>query len=309
MGFSYSEVAETGLIDEEVLENIPSTCDGEYGCGEELEFTDNLTQLYCPNRFCTHKIAARLEAMAKEMKADGWGESTCLEVVKRFKLLSPAMVFFIEKLPAEKYPYDLKVSAFQTKLANICDPEKRKVKLWEVVKLMNIPGIASNARKIFDGYNTMEEAYDDIESKQIPLIAEKLGMSVKSESGVLVINTYNTLLEYKDELLAAQRHFEIYRPEGRQISMAITGGVVGYTNKQEFVSHLNRKFKGKCDVVLGTVNSSLDVLIADNPTNSSKYKSATRINEKASLTGGHKIVICTHEECERLLEELFKQGQ
>lgn len=313
MGINFSEIREISLsgrnqyLDPEVLDEMPSRCDGEYGCGTELEFTDNLNQLYCPNRYCTHKVAARLESMAKEMKADGWGESTCLEVVHRFKLISPFMVFYIENLPLNKYPSDLRVSAFQNKLASICDREKRKVQLWEVVKLLNIPGIATNnARKIFDGYLDMESAYEDIEAYQYLFIAEKLGISEKSESSVLAMNVYSTLLEYKEELLAAQKLFDIYNPQGDSLTMAITGSVEGYTNKQEFVSYLNKILFGKCNItLLNAVKSTLDILIVDNDTSSRKYKTACRLNEKAELNGGHKILICTHTECENALRKLY----
>lgn len=313
MGIKYSEIEELTLkagsqyIDPEILKEIPSRCDGDYGCGEELEFTDNLNQLYCPNRYCTHKIASRLEKMAKAMQADGWGISTCLEVVHKFKLISPFMVFYIENLPVEKYPKDLKVAAFSDKLANICTKSKRRVQLWEIVSLLNIPGVATNnARKIFDGYNTMESAYEDIEAYQWLFIAEKLGISEKSESGVLAMNIYETLLEYKEELVVSQKVFDIYSPEGDSLTIAITGGVQGFTNKQEFVSYLNRILLGKCNLtLLNTVNSKLNILIADNDTSSRKFKTATRLNEKAELNGGHKILICNHEECEAALRQAY----
>lgn len=312
MGFTFSEVVENALLNPnivspEVLEEIPSTCDGAYGCGAELEFTDNLVQLYCPNRFCTHKVAARLEAMAKEMKADGWGMSTCLEVVHKFKLISPAMVFLIEQLPIDKYPAELKVSGFQTKLSNICDRSKRRVQLWEVVKLLGVPGVSDIARKVLDGYDNIEEAFEDIEKYQAGLIADKLGLSVKSENGVLALNTYITLIEYKNEILQAVKHFDIYKPVGDSIRIAITGGVEGYSNKDDFIRHLNIELEGLCNVTLAKgVNAKLDILIVDaGDADSGKFKSATRVNEKAELTGGHKILICDHEECEAMLKEKY----
>lgn len=303
MGFSYSEVEEAGLIDAEVLENIPSACDGEYGCGSELEFTENLTQIYCPDRYCTYKIAARLEAMAKDMKADGWGPENCLKVVKYFHLKSPAQVFLIPNLREEVLDGASKiVPAFNKKLESICDAEKRRVQLWQVVKYMNIPGIAMNALKIFGGYTTMEDAYADIEKYQISFIMEKLGIAVGTS--VMAINVYETLLEYKDELLAAQHRFEIFKPEGDKLKIAITGGVEGYSNKSEFVNYLNKISNSRYNIsLMNTVSTSIDILVADNDTSSRKYMTAKKINGKL---GEEKIKILDGKGCIDYLKKKYK---
>lgn len=277
MGISIEEVITYGLISEEVLDCIPHFC--EY-CGSPLEFTDSLKQIYCPNRFCALKIAARLEYMAKSMKADGWGESTCREVCKIFKLKSPYQVFLLEKCSCDSIP------AFRKKVGSICDPEKRRVRLWEVVKLAGIPSIETIAFKIFDGYNNLTEAYEDIEKYQVPFIAEKLGLK-NADTGVMAVKVFNTLLEYKDELLFGETQFEIYKPTGVSLYVAITGGVQGFTNKSEFIKYINKRYNGKINAMLmNSVSSKVHVLVADGDTYSSKYRTACRLQEK-----GHDILI------------------
>jgi len=68
MGLTYEQVEDNELLDEETLAWIPRYCD----CGAEIEFTESLRQIYCPNRFCSFKVAARLESMAKDMGVDGF---------------------------------------------------------------------------------------------------------------------------------------------------------------------------------------------------------------------------------------------
>lgn len=304
MGFLYSEVAEYSMMDKDVLDNIPKTCDGAYGCGSELEFTENLTQIYCPNRFCTHKVASRLEAMAKEMQADGWGLETCLKVVKMFGLKSPAQVFLIPSVNAETLALaSSNIAAFDKKLQSICDPAKRKVQLWQVVKLMNIPGLAMNAMKVFDGYTSMTEAYKEIEERQVPLIMERLGISKNTDSSVMAISIYDTLIEYKDELISAEKRFDIYVPEGEPLKIAITGGVAGYTNKGEFIKYLNFIGEGKFSIsLMNTVSTQVDILVADNDTSSRKFKTACKINEKA---GYDKVKIFDGAGCIRYLKQQY----
>ncbi len=273
MGISIGEVIAYGLLSEDVIDCIPHNC--EY-CGSELELTDSIKQIYCPNRFCALKIAARLEYMAKAMKADGWGESTCREACRIFKLKSPYQVFLLEGHTCDSIP------AFRKKVDSICDPDKRRVKLWEVVRLAGIPSIETIAFKIFDGYENLEEAYKDIEDYQVPFIAERLGLK-NAETGVLAVKVFNTLIEYKDELLFGETQFDVYQPTGMNLYIAITGGVQGFTNKAEFIKYINRRYLGKINAMLmNSVTSNVHVLIADGDTSSSKYKSACRLREKGS---------------------------
>src|SRR5699024_10138515 len=108
----------------------------------------------------------------------------------------------------------------------ICDPAKRRVQLWEVVRLAGVPSIETIAYKIFNGYENLTEAYNDIEKNQVPFIAERLGLK-NADGSVMAVNIYNTLLQYKDEILFGETHFTVYKPTGITLYMAITGGVNG----------------------------------------------------------------------------------
>lgn len=283
MGVTLQEVRDNELLSEDVLNCIPETC----VCGAPIEFTDSLRQIYCSNPRCYYKIASRLEAMAKAMKADGWGESTCVTICTEFKLVSPYQVFLLED--AIKKGCTSSVSAFQKKVDSICDPEKRKVELWQVVRLAGIPSIETIAYKIFNGYNNLTEAFNDIENGQVPFIAEKLGLK-NADGSVMAVNVYNTLMQYKEELLFGETQFEIVRPTGQTLYMAITGGVNGFRNKSEFVSYIKARYNGKLNpMLMNSVTSQVDILIADGDTGSNKFKTATRLNskylEKGLVTG------------------------
>jgi hypothetical protein len=273
MGITLQEVVDNGLISDDLIQVLPN--DGHCECGAEIEFTDSLRQVYCPDRYCYLKIAARLEAMAKHMKADGWGESTCIQVCKDFKLKSPYQVFLLENAEYSGVP------AFKKKIEAICDTAKRRLKLWEVVKLAGIPNIETIAYKIFDGYKNISNAYEDIERYQVPLIADKLGLK-NADTGVMAVNIYNNLIEFKTELLFGEKQFTVYEDSGEKVQIAITGGVSGFPNKSAFVNYINLRYGGKISVMLmNSVVSNIDALIADGDANSNKYKTACRLNEKA----------------------------
>jgi NAD-dependent DNA ligase len=280
MGITIQEVIDNQLISEDVLNIIPHTC----SCGSPIEFTDSLRQIYCSNPRCFYKVAARLEAMAKKMRGpngeccEGWGESTCITVCKTFKMISPYQVFQLEDLLAKGVTCD--VPAFEKKVKSICNPELRKVELWKVVELAGIPSIESIAYKIFGGYHNFTEAFADIESGQVAFIANKLGLK-NSESSVMAVNIYKTLIEYKDEILYGEKQFDIYEPTGKTLYMCITGGVSGFRNKSEFVQYINKRYGGKVNAMLmNSVTTQVELLVVDGDTGSNKFKTATRLNAK-----------------------------
>jgi NAD-dependent DNA ligase len=280
MGISIQEVIDNQLISEDVLDVIPHTC----GCGAPIAFTDSLRQIYCTNPRCYYKVAARLEAMAKKLRGpdgeccDGWGESTCITVCQEYKMISPFQVFQLPKM-IEK-GYGSSVAAFEKKVDSICNPKLRKVELWKIVELAGIPSIESIAYKIFGGYHNFEDAFKDIEEGQVPFIANKLGVK-NSETSVMAVNVYNTLIEYKDELIYGEKQFEIYEPTGTTLYMCITGGVRGFRNKSEFVQYINNRYDGKVNAMLmNSVTTQVELLVADGDTGSNKYKTATRLNSK-----------------------------
>ena len=99
----------------------------------------------------------------------------------------------------------------------------------------------------------------------------------------MAVKVFNTLIEYKDELLFGETQFDVYQPTGMNLYIAITGGVQGFTNKAEFIKYINRRYSGKINAMLmNSVTSNVHVLIADGDTSSSKYKSACRLREKGS---------------------------
>ena len=275
MGVALQVVIENELLSEDILNCIPHECE----CGAPIEFTDSLRQIYCSNPRCLYKVASRLESMAKTMKADGWGESTCIEVCRQFKFVSPYQVFLLEDVVKKGIGCE-GVAAFEKKVASICDREKRKVKLWEVVRLAGIPSIETIAYKIFDGYDNLSEAFEDIERGQVPFIAEKLGLK-NAETSVMALNVYNTLIQYKEEVQFGEKQFDIYVPTGTTLYVAITGGVNGFRNKGEFIKYINNRYDGKVNAMLmNSVTSQVDILIADGDTSSNKYRTALRLNQK-----------------------------
>lgn len=303
MGITYSEVVEEGLLSDEILDCIEEAEAHICECGEEVEFTDSLKQMYCPNPRCHLKIAARLYEMTEKLEVVGWGEESCLTVCRTFGLKSPYQAFLLEGKECAG------VSVFNQKVLELLNSPKRNAYLWEVVSYGSIPGVDTIAFKIFGDYESFEDAYKDIEEYQVPFIAEKLGYK-NSDSGVMAVNIYNTLMQYKGELFFAETMFNIKKNEGVVLKIVITGGVAEFKNKSSFVEFLNSRYTGKLRVVrTNSLTNDVDVLISDSgESNSKKYKTAMKINEKRLEAGEEPIVIATSEELIEALDSEYLES-
>lgn len=292
------DVEENELISVEVLEEIPETCEF---CGSPVVFTDTLKQIYCSNPKCKLKIAARLEAMAKNMNVDGFGDSTCLALCSQFGMTSPYQIFLLASKGADEVEG---VAAFDKKMDAINNSPYRYCELWQMVSYGNIPGIDTIAFKLFSGYGTINEAYADFEKYQVPFIADKLGLK-NSSTGVMAVNIYNTLMEYKAELQFGETKFRIKKVDNDRIIIAITGGVLGYANKSEFINRMNSKYDGKVSLMLkSSVTDDVRYLIHEGGTNALKpsRKLARALSMKES---GHQIEIVNSDEFKAAMEEKY----
>lgn len=292
----YSEVVKNKLISSDILSGIPSHCE----CGAELEFTDNLVNIGCPNRYCFNKIGSRLESMCKLLGVDGWGSSSCIAVAKEFKLKSPAQLYIVAQRDLEC----TSIAGFKKKLNDFKEiVDEKELLLWEYVQAMSIPGIDSNAHAIFGSYTDIESAYEDILEGKVPFIAEKLGISTKDDSSVLAVNTFNTLFNYQNELKTLVTCFTIKSNIGKDLYICITGGVEGYTNKSEFVNDLKLTYGEIYNIIQQkSVTKETNILVCDaGDSDSRKFMRARTINEKA---GKEVIKICTATECFNYIKAL-----
>lgn len=291
---------ENGLISERFLEYIPSHCEG---CGEELYFSDNLSFLACINDRCPTKVASRIEAMCKFLKIDGFGEANCMTIAKKFKLAGPAQL----KVVAERFAELPDVPGWETKRNNVLQGMNKELSLWEYVKALNLPGVSGRARELIEGYENLEDFYDDLETQQVPLVAARLGIKSELDSGVLAVNTYNTMMEYKSEVLGCVEFFNIKKENKDAITLnvCITQKVPGYANKPAFIERLREIANGSVNIVqVDRVTEKTHVLVGDINSSTGKMKRAKEINEKAGQT---MVYIGNSLEVEKFVSDLCKR--
>lgn len=294
----YSEVAQNGLIDKNILNTIPMNCD----CGAEYVFTDSLNNICCPNRYCHLKIGRRLSQMATMLGVDGLGDTSCNKIAKTFKLKSPAQFYIVAQQELEcKGVAGFKKKAKEFKKAI----DSTDVDLGTYVKLMSLPGIGSNAKTLFEGYVDINEFFNQLHVLQVSFVADRLGIKLDADASVLAVNTYNTLISYENELKTCVSFFNIKKSKGETINICITGGVEGYTNKGEFIKRLINSFGDKYNIVQqSSVTAKTNILIADHSEemHSTKYLKANSMNAKA---GKEVVKILNSKDCVTYLRNLY----
>ena len=298
----FDEVREYELIPNEILHYIPETCEI---CGKPLEFSDNLTFLACSNEHCPSRVAARIEAMCKFLQIDGFGESTSQTIALKFKLMGPAQLFVVARQIAT-LP---EVPGWETKRQNILTAQKKELRLWEYVKALSLPGINSTARSLFEGYENLNDFYEDLDEQQVPLVAARMGIKSSLDEGVLAVRIYNTLLEYRSEILGCQQFFTIKKEnkDAVTINICITQKVPGYTNKPAFIQHLRSLVSDRVNIVqVDRVTEKTHILVGDPNSGTAKMKRAHELNAKAGQTA---VFIGGPEEVEDFVTQLDQKAQ
>lgn len=286
-------------LPERFADILPEFCDT---CGAPMEISDTLTGLHCSNPRCSNKMVMRIRTLCQDLGILRFGESTIEKFIDYYGPTSPMDIFELEEGMCLAPDVSPKISA--DVISQI--KKSRKMQLWEYVMFSNIPFVRTSAMKIFSGYKTIEDAFADIESGGIAFIQKKLDLSDLTVS-VQAIKVYNSLMEYRDDLIAGVKDVEIIDMSDKITLKVVCSDQVGgrFNKKAEFYAYVNNTFADKlhCDF-LPSVNKNIDYLVWAGADGSaarytSKVKKVEGYNEK-----GCNIPIVTAEQFIKIVEDL-----
>ena len=263
-------------------EILPEFCET---CGAPMEISETLTGLHCSNPRCRDKMVMRIKSVCKDLGILRFGESTIEKFVDYYEPDSPMDIFELQEgmdlAPdvSPKISYDVIQQIKQ----------KSTMQLWEYVMFANIPFVRTSARKIFYGYKTLDEAYDDIESGGIDFIQEKLGISENNTMAVQATKIYNNLIEFKYDLYCGINNVNILDMSDRKQLKVVCSDQVGgrFKTKNEFYAYVNNTFDTIHVDFLPSVSKDIDYLVWAGADGSparytSKVQKVERYNEKGS---------------------------
>lgn len=263
---------------------LPEFCET---CGAPMEIGETLTGLHCSNPRCKDKLAMRIKTLSSDLGILRFGESTIDKFIDYYSPTSPMDIFELEEGMDLAPDVSPKISA--DVIAQI--KSKKKMQLWEYVMFSNIPFVRTSAQKIFQGYNTLEEAFADIDAGGFAFIQSKLGLSDSDMVvSVQAIKVYNSLCEFKEDLLEGVRNVEIIDFSNKKTLKVVCSDQVGngFNKKSEFYAYINNTFADKLHVdFMPSVTKNIDYLVWAGADGSparytSKVQKVERYNEKGS---------------------------
>jgi len=286
-------------LPERFADILPEFCDT---CGAPMEISDTLTGLHCSNPRCSNKMVMRIRTLCQDLGILRFGESTIEKFIDYYGPTSPMDIFELEEGMCLAPDVSPKISA--DVISQI--KKSRKMQLWEYVMFSNIPFVRTSAMKIFSGYKTIEDAFADIESGGIAFIQKKLDLSDLTVS-VQAIKVYNSLMEYKDDLIAGVKDVEIIDMSDKITLKVVCSDQVGgrFNKKAEFYAYVNNTFADKlhCDF-LPSVNKNIDYLVwAGADGSAARYTSKVKKVEGYNAKGCN-IPIVTAEQFIKIVEDL-----
>lgn len=255
----------------EFLDLLPEYCSdvSDTQCDSPLEMTVSLTNLRCINPRCPRKISIRINALCKALGIKGIGKEVALKFVEYYGITNPLQIFAWEVSDGGFTP-NMSVEASKKLFEAI--QSKNTMTLSDYVKAGNLPNIQSSATEIFDGYNTIEEAYEDIEKGGVSFIADKLGikgdLKLSTDDAIEVHDTvtskyqidkndttislralkiYDSLMEFKNDLIDTQRFVNIITPNStagkKLLRLVCSTEVDGFNSKNDFYDYMRERYK------------------------------------------------------------------
>lgn len=265
------------------VEALPDTCEE---CGSSLAISETMTGLHCSNPRCKDKLVMRIRAVCRDLGIVDFGESTISKFIDYYGVTNHLNFFDLKEGMILSDEVSPKVSE------KVIDQVVRKKDflLWEFVQVANLPYIQTSARKIFQGYNNLTEAFDDIEEGGVDFIQKKLGIAKEDTVSLQAMKIYTTLMEFKDDLLEGEECVNIISIEGKKELNVVCSDQVGgnFHKKSEFYAYIKETFGDVVHVnFLSSVTKSIDYLVWAGADGSparytSKVQKVERYNEKGS---------------------------
>ncbi len=244
-------------LPDQFIDCLPESCPD---CGYPLEMSETLTGLHCSNPRCKSKLMMRIKALCKDLNILYFGESTIEKFIDYYDATSPLDIFELEEGMVLGDGISVEVS--NKVISQI--KQKNTFLLWELVQVANLPFVRTSARSIFQGYSSFEEAYADIESGGVAFIQDKLGINKDGEISIQASKIYASLMEFKDDLIYAEKTVNIVKLEGKSELNVVCSDQVGggFSKKPEFYAYIKENYGDRVHVnFLTSVNKKIDYLI------------------------------------------------
>ena len=270
MGISFDEALNNNLISDKTIKLLPSKC----MCGSKLRFSDSLKNMICIENNCKSLIINRVMQFSKYVGIDIDYNKASI-IVNKTKMITPYQMIILDTAFKSNMISNRDIENIIDCISKIKD---KQYYIYEIAKMCGIDDIYFVAYKIFDGFESFEDAYNEIEGGQVSFINERLGIK-SSDSTILSLDIFNKLINIKDELIFAETQLKVKRYNQQIINISFSDNVKPFINKYELIDYLNSTYNFKFNLIT-IINDNTDILIKNFDGNTNKYRASKIINDK-----------------------------
>lgn len=272
---------DTYSLPKRFIDTLPDVCEE---CGSPLAISEIMTGLHCSNPRCKDKLIMRIKAVCRDLNITDFGESTISKFIDYYGVTNHLNFFDLQEGMILSDEVSDKIS--EKVISQVV--KKKDFLLWEFVQVANLPYIQTSARKIFQGYNNLKEAFSDIEEGGVDFIQEKLGIAKEDTVSLQAMKIYTTLMEFKEDLIEGEECVNIITLEGKKELNVVCSDQVGggFHKKSEFYAYCKDMFGDKVHInFLSSVTKNIDYLVWAGADGSparytNKVQKVERYNEK-----------------------------
>ena len=247
------EFSELGSsLDPRFFEVVPQFCDS---CESPLDMNMALTELKCINPMCTGKLVMRVRKLCESLGIKHFGESSIEKWVDENGIVSPLQLYNIED--------GMLLNGISDSLADKLLPQisaVKTMKLWEFVANAQLPYIQMSAKKLLEGYSSLEDFFSDMTDGGVEFIQTRLGIGDQYDDlGNPIVSTmaskvFTSLLESQEELLEAINYITLEDESNVQEFIIVASDEVGngFSTKREFYNYIKQRYAGLATFTIGS---------------------------------------------------------
>lgn len=257
------EFSELGSsLDPRFFEVVPQFCES---CESPLDMNMALTELKCINPMCTGKLVMRVRKLCESLGIKHFGESSIEKWVDENGIVSPLQLYNIED--------GMLLNGISDSLADKLLPQisaVKTMKLWEFVANAQLPYIQMSAKKLLEGYSSLEEFFKDMTDGGVDFIQTRLGIGDQYDDfGNPIVSTmaakvFTSLLESQEELLEAINYINLEDESNVREFIIVASDEVGngFSTKREFYNYIKQRYAGLATFTIGSsVTKKTNVVI------------------------------------------------
>lgn len=273
MSIKFNEALNNEILSPILLKNIQPRCK----CGADIVFSNSLRNAYCSNSNCIYKVINRVKEINKILGLE-ISDIDIEKIVKKLSITTPYQIFMLDAVAKAGNVTSADIHNIDDVINSLERVKQTEYKLYQVAEMSGIESIKNTARAIFNGFDSVSEAYNEIEKGQLSFVNERLGL-FSAEASTLGVEIYNQLNDFMEEFLFAEMQLKIQKYSDYKLNIAFCDNIIPFVNKQEFIEYINSLAKYKFNFV-SSISTCTDILIRNSSENNSKSRTARIINDK-----------------------------